>query len=178
MPRSIEYKKGAIVYFEGDRADKVYVVQSGQIELLSHDMETNSEVRDIIGAGEFFGVKSALGGYSREDAATVIKDTKVMMFTNGEFEAFCMGNTRIVMKMLKVFSNQLRRVNQQLASMLQQKEADPDNGLYNIGEVFLKQSKYDKAFYVLKRYVEEYPAGKNIENAKKNLGILEKMGIK
>jgi CRP-like cAMP-binding protein len=178
VPRSIDYKKGAIVYFEGDRADKVFVLQSGQVELVSRDIETQEEGRDLVGAGEFFGVKSAMGNYPREDAAMVSKDSKVMVFTVPEFEAFCMGNTRIVMKMLKVFSNQLRQINRQLASMLMQKEADPDDGLYNIGEMFLKQNKYDKALYVLQRYAQEYPNGKNIANAKTNLSILEKMGVK
>ncbi|MDR2480925.1 MAG: cyclic nucleotide-binding domain-containing protein [Spirochaetaceae bacterium] len=178
MPRSIDYKKGAIVYFEGDKADKIYVLQDGQIDIASRDIETNEYSHDIIGPGEFFGVKSAIGNYAREDAANVLKDSKVMAFSVQEFEAFCMGNARIVMKMLKVFSNQLRDIHKQLSEMIQQKDTDPDDGLYNIGELFLKQSKYDKAYYVLKRYIAQYPNGKNIANAKKNFSILEKMGVK
>ncbi|MDR2467821.1 MAG: Crp/Fnr family transcriptional regulator [Spirochaetaceae bacterium] len=178
MPRSVDYKKGSIIYFEGDRADKIYVLQNGRIELVSHEIWTNEEIRDLIGPGEFFGVKSAMGNFPREDAANVIADSKVMVFTVPEFETFCMGNTRIVMKMLKVFSNQLRQVNKHLATMLHKKEVDTDDGLYNVGEVFLKQNRYDRAYYVLKQYISEYPDGKNIVNAKKNLAILEKMGIK
>ncbi|MDR0527196.1 MAG: Crp/Fnr family transcriptional regulator [Spirochaetaceae bacterium] len=178
MPRSIDYKKGAIVYFEGDRADKVYVVQSGQLDLSSHEAESNEEQHDIIGPGEFFGVKSSMGNYPREEAAYVTQESKIMAFTIPEFEAFCMNNTRIVMKMLKVFSNQLREINRKTTAILKQKAGDPDDGLYNVGEVFLKQSRYERAYYVLKKYIESFPNGKNIENAKKNIAILQKINTK
>lgn len=178
MARSVDYKREAIVYFEGDRADKIYVVQSGLVKLTSRDMETNEQIIDTINPGEFFGVKSAMGKYPREDAAHISRDSRIMIFTLPEFEEFCMSNTRIVMKMLKVFSNQLREVNHKLASMLKQKEADHDDGLYNVGEVFLKQNRYERAYYVLKKYIDEFANGKNIESAKKNLAVLQKRGIK
>lgn len=177
MPRSVDYKQAAVVYFEGDKADRIFVIQAGEVEILYHDMETNEDIRERLGPGEFFGVKSALGNYPRDDAATITKDSKVMVFTVQEFEAFCMSNTRIVHKMLKVFSKQLRNVNKKLTTMLKQKEADPDDGLYNIGELFIKQKKYDRALYAIRQYINEYPAGKSIVNAKKNLTLLERMDL-
>jgi TolA-binding protein len=80
------------------------------------------------------------------------------------------------MKMLKVFSNQLRQVNDQFASVLRESEAaNSDDGLFGISEYFLKHTKYERAHYVLQEYIKEYPEGKNIVNAKKNFEILEKM---
>jgi CRP-like cAMP-binding protein len=175
MPKLVDYKAGSIVYFRNDRSDKIFVLSSGHIDLQSTSLESNQINHDAVQAGEFFGVKSAIGGYPREETAAVVKDSKVMVFTIQEFESLCMNNTRIVLKMLKVFSNQLRQINRQLQSVTSEKEINSDDGLYNVGEFYLKQSKYDKAAYVLQKYIAEYPQGNNIGNAKKNMAILEKM---
>jgi CRP-like cAMP-binding protein len=175
MPKIVDYKAGSIVYFQGDRPDKIYVLQDGQVDLQSMSLENDQAVHDQVSAGEFFGVKSALGSYPREETATLIKDSKIMVFTIQEFEALCMSNTRITMKMLKVFSKQLRQINKQLQAITIQKEINTDDGLYGVGEFFLKQGKYDKSYHILDKYIDEYPEGKNIVNAKKNMTILERM---
>jgi CRP-like cAMP-binding protein len=149
MPKIVDYKAGSIVYFQGDRSDKIYILHGGQVDLKSMNLESGQTIHDQVSAGEFFGVKSALGSYPREETATSIKDSKIMVFTIQEFEALCMSNTRITMQMLKVFSKQLRLINKQLQAVTIQKEINTDDGLYGVGEFFLKQAKYGKAYYVL-----------------------------
>ncbi|MFW5745087.1 MAG: Crp/Fnr family transcriptional regulator, partial [Spirochaetota bacterium] len=82
-------------------SDKIYILKSGRISLNSTDIETGQEIHDYIQTGEFFGVKSALGKYPREENAVVLSDTSVIMFTVPEFEQLVSQNTRIIMKMLK-----------------------------------------------------------------------------
>jgi cAMP-binding proteins - catabolite gene activator and regulatory subunit of cAMP-dependent protein kinases len=110
MPKPAQYRSGSLIYFKGDPAEKIYILQSGKVSLVYQDIETGADVRDSVQPGEFFGVKSALGRYAREENAVALSDTSVMIFTVPEFEAVAMANTRIIMKMLKVFSNQMRRV--------------------------------------------------------------------
>jgi CRP-like cAMP-binding protein len=175
MPKIVDYKAGSIVYFQGDRSDKIYIVQNGHVYLKSMNLEGGQSAYDPVSSGEFFGVKSALGSYPREETATSHEDSKIMVFTIQEFEALCMSNTRITMQMLKVFSTQLRTINKQLQAVTIQKEVNTDDGLYGVGEFYLKQSKYDKSYYVLSKYISAFPEGKNIVNAKKNMSILERM---
>ncbi len=60
--------------------------------------------------GEFFGVKSALGKYPREETAQTIGETSVLVLRPADFERLILKNVNIVRKMLRVFSNQLRRI--------------------------------------------------------------------
>jgi CRP-like cAMP-binding protein len=166
MPKSIPYKKDSIVYFQGDRADKIFVLQSGLVDLYTKNVEAGEESHDLIQKGEFFGVKSALGGYPREEAATVMSDAIVMCFSVPEFEAFAKNNTRIVFKMLKVFSTQLRDVNKRLSSITQQTMADPDEGLFGVATFYIKQKRMAEAAHTLRKYIEVYPQGNNIAEAK------------
>jgi TolA-binding protein len=127
----------------------------------------------MVQPGEFFGVKSALGRYPREENAVALQDTAIMAFTVPEFETLAMANTRIIMKMLKVFSNQMRRIHKQVSSLMEEEELNPDVGLYNVGEYYLKNKRFSQAKYVFGRYLTYYPSGKNAIQAAKYLELAE-----
>ena len=173
MPKPAQYRSGSLIYFKGDPADKIYILQTGKVSLVYQDIETGADVRETVQPGEFFGVKSALGKYTREENAVALADTSVMIFTVPEFEAVAMANSRIVMKMLKVFSNQMRRVHKQVSKVLAKEEQPPADGLFNIGEFYLKNKRFSHAKHVFGRYLTFYPSGKNALQATKNMETAE-----
>jgi CRP-like cAMP-binding protein len=169
MPKPLQYKLGSLIYFQGDPADKVFLLQAGKVNLVYQDIETGQDVHDLVQQGEFFGVKSAMGRYPREENAMAILDATVMAFTVPEFEALAMANTKIIMKMLKVFSNQLRKIHKQVSSLMEKEEQNPEAGLFSVGEYYLKAKSYSQARYIFSRYLTFYPSGKNAAQAASNL---------
>jgi TolA-binding protein len=180
MPKVGNYRANSVIYFQGDVvSDKVFVLQQGKVCLGYNDIETGKEIREIIQTGEFFGVKSALGKYPREENAVVLSDAQVLIFAVPEFEVFAQKNTRIIMKMLKVFSNQLRRVHTQVDNLLEANESlSPEVGLFKAGEYYLKVRQYSQAKYVFSRYLTYYPAGKLAEQASRYLEVAENGAVK
>jgi len=174
MPKPHQYFTGSMVYARGDEANKLFILQSGKISLAVLDPETGTETRDLVSPGEFFGVKSALGRFPREENAIAVADSTAMVFTVPEFEAFAMANPKIIIKMLKVFSTQMRRVHQQIAKFKEKEEVKPDEGLFSIGEVYLKRKRYAHAKYIFSRYLVHYPTGAKTTLAAKNIQIAEK----
>lgn len=157
----MSFKANSVIYFRGDTSDKIYILKSGRISLNSSDIETGQEIHDQIQTGEFFGVKSAMGKYPREENAVVLADSQVIMFTVPEFEALVSQNTRIIMKMLKVFSNQLRRMHQKVRGLLgEDEQVDRETGLFGVGEYYLRKKKYQQALYVFRQYLTYHPSGK------------------
>ncbi|MCL2065863.1 MAG: cyclic nucleotide-binding domain-containing protein [Treponema sp.] len=173
MPKPSQYRSGSLIYFQGDPADKVYILQNGKVSLVYKDIETGEDIRDQVQPGEFFGVKSALGRFPREENAIAIADSTIMAFTVAEFEAVAMANTHIIVKMLKVFSNQMRRIHKQVSSIMAKEEVSTADGLYNVGEYYLKGKRYSQAKYVFSRYLTYYPSGKYALQATKNLAQAE-----
>jgi len=173
MPKPVQYSSGSLIYFHGDPAEKIFILQTGKVSLVYQDIETGADVRDPVQPGEFFGVKSALGRYPREENAVALSDTTVMVFTVPEFEAVAMANSRIIMKMLKVFSNQMRRVHRQVSKLMAKEEQSPADGLFNVGEFYLKNKRFSHARHVFSCYLTFYPTGKNALQASKNLEIAE-----
>ncbi|MEM5947829.1 cyclic nucleotide-binding domain-containing protein [Spirochaetia bacterium 38H-sp] len=159
----MNYKKGSIIYFEGDVGDKIYVLQKGVIDLASTDIETGQEIHERVGRGEFFGVKSALGHFPREETVSVLSDAYVLIFTIEEFEEFLARNPRILIKMLQVFSMQLRRIHKRVQGLLAvAEEVNPEEGLFVICKYYMEKQKYPQALYALRRYKEYYPSGMHI----------------
>jgi tetratricopeptide (TPR) repeat protein len=97
----------------------------------------------------------------------VLTDANVLAFTTIEFEAFAQSNTRIIMKMLKVFSNQLRHIHRQIESLLHSEEqTNPDDGMFSVANCFYGSQQYKAASEVAVRYLRLYPAGKHVAEMK------------
>jgi TolA-binding protein len=176
MPKKVQYRDGAVIYFRGENAgEKIYLLQSGKVTLSYQDIETGESLSDSVQPGEFFGVKAALGRYPEEENAIVSRETTIMIFSVPEFEQLVSSNIRIIMKMLKIFSNELRRVHRQTANIMEKEGYDPENpeqGLFNVGEYYLKNNRFPQAQYIFGRYLTYYPSGEYAAQAARNLQVM------
>ncbi|MDR3139787.1 MAG: cyclic nucleotide-binding domain-containing protein [Treponema sp.] len=172
MPKHLQYRAGSLIYFQGDEADKIFLLKAGKVHLVYQDIETREDAHDLVQPGEFFGVKSALGRYPRDENALALQDnTAIMAFAVPEFETLVMSNSRIIMKMLKVFSNKMRRIHKQVSNLMQRDDQNPEDGLFSVGAYYLKNKRFAQAKYVFGRYLTYYPAGKWAGQAAKLLGL-------
>ena len=163
MPKAIQYSANSVIYFSGDFDARVFLLHSGHVALNSVDIETRAQITEYIKTGEFFGVKSALGNYPREESAMVLSDSLVYTFSVAEFETFAQNNPRIIIQMLKVFSRQLRNVHRQLESLMDSKqETNNEDGLFTVVTAFYKSQHYQAAAQVATRYKALYPSGKHL----------------
>jgi CRP-like cAMP-binding protein len=161
VPKATQYKPNSVIYFQGDVGDKIYILKAGKILSKSNDIETKEEINEFVAPGEFFGVKSALGRYPRDETALVLSDSEVLVFTVPEFEQLVLSNTRIIMKMLKVFSNQLRRMHGKVQNLISKGPTkDPESGLFSIGDYYYANAQYQAAVHALTRYLTHYPNGR------------------
>lgn len=167
MPKAVQYKPNSVIYFAGDVDERVFLLQKGRIALTSTDIETGKQATEYIKEGEFFGVKSALGHFPREESVMVITDAIVLAFSTAEFDGFVQTNTRIIMKMLKVFSNQLRHIHRQIESLLHSEEqTNPDDGMFSVAKCFFGSQQYEPAAQVAIRYIKLFPNGKHVQEMK------------
>ncbi len=175
MPVARNYNGGSIVYFQDDAADEIYVLQKGRVVLLSTSLDTDEELKEEVQLGEFFGVKSALGRYPREETAQVIGKSTLLVFKLAEFELFIMRNTRIIIKMLRVFSKNLRRIHRQVRDILKAgAPKDPAFELLNVAESFYRSGAIDHGVYAFGKFLEYYPGGPYSTRAEEMLQMARK----
>jgi TolA-binding protein len=177
MPKTLRYRDGAVIYFRGENSsEKIFLLQSGKVSLSYQDIETGEDLIDLVQPGEFFGVKAALGRYPEEENAIVSLETTIKVFSIPEFEQLVSSNIRIIMKMLKVFSRELRRVHRQTSNIMEKEgydPEDPEQSLFNVGQYYLKNKRFPQARYIFGRYLTYYPSGKNAALAAKNLQFMQ-----
>lgn len=181
MLKLVNFSKGSIVYFEDDKDDKIYILQSGTIILTSIDPETKITVTNQVKPGEFFGVKSALGRFPREETATVLQDSQVIALTVPEFEKNFSGNKQIIMKMLRVFSAQLRQIHKRIEQILNSTPESPQAGMLAVAKSFFEDEEFVSCYDVCLKYLKRFPQSPYIEHVKKLFAAsqmyLEKRGM-
>ena len=118
MPKAMQYTKGSIVYFENDNDDRVFILQKGRVVITTTDVETKLQTTEQVKQGEFFGVKSAIGHFPREETVMTLEDSVCISMTSQEFELLFCNNKPLIMKMLRVFSNQLRQIHKKTEQVL------------------------------------------------------------
>ena len=157
MPKAMQYTKGSIIYFEGDRDERVFIMQQGAVLLSSTDIETGQAVAEQVKSGEFFGVKSALGHFAREETATALVPTIAVALTVQEFEILVSNNKQLIMKMLRVFSNQLRQIHKKTESILNNVTVDQQSGMLSVAHSFYEDEQYRSACDVYLKFLTRYP---------------------
>ncbi len=157
MPKAMQYTKGSVIYFEGDHDDRVFIMQAGAVVLQSTDIETGAPVIEQVKSGEFFGVKSAFGHFGREETATALVPTIAVALTVQEFEVLFSNNKQLIMKMLRVFSNQLRQIHKKTESILNNVTADQQSGMLSVAQCFYDDEQYRSAMDVYLKFLTRYP---------------------
>ncbi len=182
MPIARTYKAGSVIYFEKEKSDKVFILKEGKVILRYTSIEENfAEKTDTINPGQFFGVKSAVGSFPREETATAAANCKILILSVQEFEQLAAKNMNILMKMLRVFSNQLRNVHSYVRKYLTHDVIEQrDVELFKIGDFYMKNKRFDQAGYIYSKYLEYYPDGELADEAKLRFANAKKgmtMGI-
>ncbi len=184
MPRAIPYAKGSIIYFAGDKDERIFILQKGVIVLSSVDIETGAKVTEQVREGEFFGVKSAFGHFPREETATVLADTMTISMSVQEFEQLFSSNKMIIMKMLRVFSNQLRAVHKKIESILKSNaNVNQFTGMQSVAQAFFNDEAYKSCCDVCLKFLQRFPEAPNkndvaklYQEAKKRADLMASRG--
>lgn len=159
MPKAIHFTKGSIIYFEGDKDDRIFILQTGVVILTSTDLENHTPVTENIRKGEFFGVKSALGHFPREETATVLAESTAIVMTVSEFEQVFSSNKQLIMKMLRVFSNQLRKIHKQTEEILNKDKVrvNQESGLFSVAQTFFSDNDFKPCCDICIKFLTMYP---------------------
>lgn len=177
MPTVKQYTKGSIPYFAGDQDERIFILQQGLVILTSVDPETGKTNTEQVRPGEFFGVKSALGHFPREETATVLAESVTVVLSIAEFEQLFSNNKQIIMKMLRVFSNQLRQLHRKTESILNNVPEDPQSGMLSVAKSFYEDDEFSSCCDICIKFLKRFPTSalKNeIANLYKDANIREK----
>jgi len=109
-----DFQAGETVFDEGESGDKLYVIQSGEIEL-SRTAQGGQRVVARLGAGDFFGELGVVLGKPCINRAVAVCNTRVLELDRETLEAMCLGEPEIAIRMIRVLVSRLIEAERRLA---------------------------------------------------------------
>ncbi len=117
-----EFPPGRVLFNEGSVVGHVmYLILSGEVEILKRDPGGNQVLLATLKRGEFFGEMSLFDNQKRSATARVKLPTRLLMLTKTSFDKLMSSDPAVVNRFLLVFiqtlSERLRRTNNQVAAL-------------------------------------------------------------
>jgi tetratricopeptide (TPR) repeat protein len=180
MPQVRTYKKGSVIYFDGESKNNfAFLLKSGVLTRTKLSPESVQPERTKLVVGEFFGIKAALGILPRDETIQVATDGVVFLFTPKEFEDVIKKNVSIIFKMLKAFSNELRRIHMAIENFMHTDGdaggGDSASGLFGIGQYYFNQKSYAHSLYAFEKYLKHFSGGPDAEEAKSQIALIKEI---
>lgn len=113
-----KYKKGQIIFIEGEPGEAVYFVKSGKIKIYKSDAEGREYILHIFGPGNIFAETVLLGGGPYPASAEAVEDSIVGIIQNQDLEELLKKHTDIALKIMKILSNRLRESQEKLMNFV------------------------------------------------------------
>ena len=158
----MSYLPGSVIYFTGDVDDRVFILQKGQVSIKTPEIKTGTESVSTVKPGEFIGLNSALGHFPREETVTAVSAVSCIIMNLQELEALFGRSKQLVMKMLRVYSNQLRSIHKEIESSLNKGESiDQENGLFSVAKAFYDERSWRSCLDVCRIFVKRFPNSRN-----------------
>jgi CRP-like cAMP-binding protein len=111
-----EFAPGQLIAGEGERADHLFVIQAGEIEL-SREGPGGRRAVARLGPGDFFGELGVVLGERLPTRAVAVKATRVLQLDRETLEAMCLAQPEIAIRMIRVLVSRLIEAEQRLAAL-------------------------------------------------------------
>lgn len=111
-----QLEPGETVFAAGDPGDKLYVIQSGEIEIAREDAQS-TRVLARLGPGDFFGELGVVLGKPCSTRAVAVRTTRVLELDAATLESMCLEQPEIAIRLLRVVVSRLIEAEARLAVM-------------------------------------------------------------
>ncbi|CCH77861.1 putative transcriptional regulator with cyclic nucleotide-binding domain protein [Nostocoides japonicum T1-X7] len=111
-------ERGDVLFHEGDRGDRLYVIAEGKIKLGRTSPDGRENLLAILGPGEMFGELSLFDPGPRTATATAIAETQLLGLGHEQLQEFLTSRPRVALTLLAALARRLRRTNESLADLV------------------------------------------------------------
>ncbi len=110
-----EYKKGEIIFRQGDTGDCMFVVQKGEVEALAEADGRQLRLRTM-GPNEFFGEMALFEKETRTATIRVIRSARVLTIDKKNFLSGIHEDPSLAFRIVQTMSHRIRDLTDRLAN--------------------------------------------------------------
>ena len=124
------YPAGSLIIEEGARGDCAYYIESGLVEVFTHDPDGREIRLSILGVEEVFGEMALISHDRRVASVRTVEDSTIITITPEDFKLAYASSDKVFSKLLNVLVNRLVDANHYIVT--QHKEiADLEGAAHN-----------------------------------------------
>jgi len=170
------YKKGTILFREGEEGDKMFIIHQGKVKVF-RTIKGVERILAVLEKGDFFGEMAIFTKRPRSASIEVIEDSILIELTERQLLDFIREEPAIALKMLSIMAKRLENSNKLVENLILKDERTQSlNALIQISEEMERLGKsgdwfrFDPNSFIAR-------AGVSLETAKKVLSAIKKMGF-
>ncbi len=114
----LELQSGATVFRKGDRANGMYVVRSGKVELYD-----GAITYETVSPGSIFGEMAMVDGCPRSASARAATDCQLIWIDNAGFMRLVERSPLFAVRVMRVMGKRLRAMNERLQAAIDSLQA-------------------------------------------------------
>ncbi len=103
----VTLEPGAVLFSKGDRAEEMYIVKSGQVEIVN-----DGTVYEVVSAGGMFGEMALALDTRRTAAARAVTKCEVLPIDEDRFLTMVQHNPFFAIRVIRVMCSRLKRADQ------------------------------------------------------------------
>ncbi len=128
------FHEGQIIFDEGHPGDYLYIIQSGEVELV-RPSSRGARVLGRLGPGQFFGEMGVVLGEPRKFRAVAVTDTQVLELDAMTFQNMCVENPEIAIRVIRRLAARVIELEKRLEAV------GVDDLLRPLVQILIKQAK-------------------------------------
>jgi len=114
------FKKNQVIYYEGDRANGVWVVLDGKVKVTKMAEDGRELMTGMFVSDQFLAINTLFSNGLFIDTATAVEESHLILFPKEQFEDFINLYPDVAGKFIRILSSQIRSQEEQLMQLAYQ----------------------------------------------------------
>jgi CRP/FNR family transcriptional regulator len=116
--RTRRFRRGDIVFAEGEAGDALYVVIDGKVKIFRTSPDGRENMLAVLGPGEMFGELSLFDPGPRTATVAAITDCALASLAHEALRPWLAGRPELGVQLLQALAQRLRRTNEAMADLV------------------------------------------------------------
>lgn len=112
-----EFVPGAMIFFEGDPASGLWVIESGSVKIFKLSPHGEEHILHLLGAGNTFNDIAALDGGANPANAAALSQVTAWVLPSSALERAMLENSQIALNVTRALAGRVRRLVQQIEDL-------------------------------------------------------------
>jgi len=111
------FEKGAQIFSEGTRSNKIYLILKGVVKCHKMDEDGKELITSLYRADDFLGFTSFTDNIPHQETATTVEDTEVAGISKSELKDILQKNQNVSLELMQLLTENITDIKEQLLQM-------------------------------------------------------------